>query len=119
MGYKEPPKDKQWKKGESGNKKGKQPGSISITTAIRNKLLEVYIDPKNPEESRKIRKTYLDKIIESIMHNAVENRDARSLKDVWNYIDGLPKGTLAIDANKEDLAALTDYFKAMGNAKKS
>ena len=98
--------------GVSGNPAGRPAGSVSITSAIKKRLDEEYFDPDKPEE----KKTYLEKIIEAIFHNALKGRDARTLKDIWSYIDGLPKGTLGIEADKESLAALTDYFKSVGNA---
>lgn len=103
--------DGTFKPGISGNPLGKPRGAgISITTAIKRKLEEQYIDPNNPEAKR----TYLEKVIDSIFHNALELKDARTLKDIWSYIDGLPKGTLALDVDKENLQQLTDFFRTVG-----
>ncbi len=99
--------DGTFKKGRSGNPAGKPKGSVSITEAIRRKLEEEYFNIKNPEE----KKTYLEKIIETIFHNALEAKDARTLKDIWSYIDGQPKATLDIGADKEGLAELTEFFR--------
>ncbi len=99
--------------GESGNPAGKKPGTLSITAAIKKKLEEVYTDLKNPEE----RKTYLEKVIDAIFDNAIVGKDARTLKDIWAYIDGLPKGTLGIDVDKEKLEQLTSFFRIVAGGK--
>lgn len=97
--------------GHTLNPAGRPAGTLSITGAIKKKLEEDYKNIKNPEE----RKTHLEKIIEKIFHNAIELGDARTLKDIWSYIDGLPKGNIAIDVDKDNLQALTEFFKEVGN----
>lgn len=97
--------------GNTANPAGRPPGTISITAAIKKKLEEEYSNKDNPEE----RKLYLEKIIEAIFHNAIELKDARTLKDIWSYIDGQPKATLDIGADKDSLEELTRFFKAMAN----
>ena len=89
------------------NPKGRPEGSLSITAAIKAKLEEEYVNLANPED----KKTYLTKIIDAIFHNAIELKDARTLKDIWAYIDGLPRGSLGIDVDKENLKQLTDFFR--------
>ena len=103
--------DGTFKAGVSGNPEGRPKGSLSITSAIKKKLEEDYVNLANPEE----KKQYLEKIIEAIFHNAIELRDARTLKDIWSYIDGQPKATVDIGADKESLSELTRFFKAVAN----
>ena len=67
--------------GVSGNPNGAPPG-ISITAAIKAKLKEI---PKGEQ------KTYLELLINKIMHKAIVEGDQTTLKAIWNYIDGLPK----------------------------
>ena len=89
------------------NPKGRPEGSLSITAAIKAKLEQEYVNLQDPED----KKTYLTKIIDAIFHNAIELKDARTLKDIWAYIDGLPRGSLGIDVDKENLKQLTDFFR--------
>ena len=90
------------------NPSGRPEGSLSITAAIKAKLEQEYVNILDPED----KKTYLTKIIDAIFHNAIELKDARTLKDIWAYIDGLPRGSLGIDVDKENLKQLTDFFRA-------
>jgi hypothetical protein len=99
--------------GNVANPNGRPKGSLSITASIKAKLEEQYNNLKEPEE----RKTYLEKVIDAIFHNAIEAKDARSLKDIWNYIDGLPKGTLNIGGDKDSLEVLTEFFKLAAKPK--
>lgn len=68
--------------GFSGNYKGR-PKGISITEMVKKKLKECC--------DEKSKKTYGDKIIESIFNNAVDKKDVQMLKSIWSYIDGAPK----------------------------
>lgn len=100
--------------GQSGNPAGRPKGSVSITSAIKAKLEEQYNDLKNPDD----RKTYLERIIEAIFHNAIEVKDARSLKDIWAYIDGQPKQTMDLGVDKDSIEELTDFFRIVAKGKK-
>lgn len=105
---------KPFKKGESGNPAGRPKGSVSITAGIKAMLEEQYLNIKDPEE----KKTYLQKIIESIFHNAIEAKDARSLKDIWAYIDGQPKQTMDLGVDKDSIEELTEFFRIVAKPKK-
>jgi len=70
-----------FKKGESGNPAGRPPGSVSITTAIKIKLLELTKDQK---------RTYLDVLIERILTKAIADVDPQIIKQIWSYLDGPP-----------------------------
>lgn len=95
---------KPFKKGQSGNPKGRPKGTVSITTEIKNKLLKIYpkkvevTDPLTGEKRLiKEKKLYLDKIIEAIFENGIELKDPRTLNQIWAYLDGSPKQTIAGD----------------------
>lgn len=105
-----------FKKGKSGNPNGRPVGTISITEAIKRKLQEVFPDKDGTPNKEK--RLYLDKLVESILKNALENGESRSQKDIWNYIDGFPKATIDIGADKDSLAVLTDYFRNIAKPKK-
>ena len=81
-----------FKKGESGNPEGRPKGSLSITGEIKKKLEEI------PENQKK---TYLEILITKILKKAIVDEDQQMIKNIWNYVDGLPKGTLDIGATDE------------------
>ena len=71
--------------GVSGNPEGKKPGTLSITAEIKKKLQEM---PEGKD------KTYLHYLIEKIMKKAVIDEDQQTIKQIWNYIDGMPKESM-------------------------
>lgn len=75
---------------------GPLPGQgMSITRAIKLKLEEV------PEGHRK---TYLQLLIDRIMKKAIEDGDNVTIKEIWNYIDGMPRTSIQISAGDESIA---------------
>ena len=105
-------KGKDWK----GNKNGRPVGTVSVTEAVKRKLLEVF--PASGKDQNKEKKLYLDKLVERILENGIQNGETRTQKDIWNYMDGQPKTTIDIGADKESLADLTEFFRAIGKKKK-
>ena len=75
-------------KGLSGNLEGRPKGSISITTELKKRLLEIYKDTG---------KTGLVNEIDNILIHAIEKKDKEMLKTIWAYIDGMPKQSLEIE----------------------
>lgn len=66
------------------NPNGRPKGSgISITTEIKRKLEE------KPEGQDKA--TYLQLLIKRILKKAVVEGDNHTIKQIWSYIDGMPK----------------------------
>lgn len=64
------------------NRNGRPKGSgISITTEIKRKLKEMRAGEQ---------KTNLQKLIEVILDKAIIKKDEQIIKQIWNYIDGLP-----------------------------
>ena len=83
--------------GFSGNPDGKQPGTLSITAEVKKKLQEV------PEGKTK---TYLSCLIEQIMKKAVIEGDQQTIKQIWNYIDGMPQQNTDITTGGKPLPML-------------
>lgn len=71
------------------NPHGRPKGAgISITTEIKRKLQEI------PEGQKK---TYLQILIDRILKQAIVDGDDTMIKNIWNYIDGMPKQTMGFD----------------------
>lgn len=88
--------------GVSGNPEGRPKGAgISITTEIKRKLNEV-----NPKHKA----TYLQLFIQRIMKKAIEDGDTRIIKEIWNYIDGMPKQSLDV-TKKSEIMSDEEYKK--------
>ncbi len=100
------PGKKLFEKGNPGGP-GRPKNSVSITEGIR-RMLETNMPGKE-------KKTYLDAILKTIMQKALEEGDTTTIKTIWNYVDGLPKGSVDIGVDKENLETLTDYFKNLAN----
>lgn len=81
-----------------GNKggPGRPEGSVSITSAIKRKLEVV------PEGETK---TYLQAIIDKIFKKALMDEDTVMIKQIWAYVDGMPKQgiTLGVDDTVESV----------------
>jgi len=103
-----------WTKGQSGNPKGKPPGTISLTTIIKRKLSEIYHTQKTPEE----KKQAIELLADSIIDNGIINGSERTQEKIWAYLDGHPKTTIDIGADKESLKTLTDFFRSAAKKKK-
>lgn len=105
--------DGTFKPGFSGNPGGRV--AVSITTEIRKALLEVFKDPALTNEEKK---TALQFVIQKILKNAIVKEDQRALDKIWAYIDGMPKGSFDVGVDREGLAELTEFMKALANPKK-
>ena len=71
-----------FQKGQSGNPAGRPKGSVSITTEIKRKLEET---PKGQK------KTYLELLVATILKRAIEDGNEQLIRQIWNYVDGMPK----------------------------
>jgi hypothetical protein len=93
--------------GNTANPNGRPPGSLSITSEIKKKLQEI---PEGKE------KTYLAYLIDQILKKAVIEGDQQTIKQIWNYIDGMPQqktditteGVVKIITTNESLENATD-----------
>lgn len=80
-----------WKPGQSGNPKGKKPGTLSVTTILKKKLKEAA--PKD-KEGRK----YINLLAESLILNAMKG-NGTAIKEVLNRVDGIVKDELDISGD--------------------
>lgn len=78
-------KGRPFKPGQSGNPKGRPVGSVSITTEIKRRLLQM------PKGQKGRKKTYLQILITKILKKAIMDGDSQMIKNIWNYVDGFPR----------------------------
>ena len=78
----------QFKKGQSGNPKGKPKGTISITSRIKVEL---------QKHAKGSDKSYLDILIERILYKALQEGDKDMIKAIWSYVDGLPRQDITME----------------------
>lgn len=92
-----------------GNPGGGRPkgSGISITTAIKREL------EKCPEGQNKA--TYLDLLVKRILKKAIQEGDQLMIKQVWNYVDGMPKQNIE-QILKGELNINTEKKEAIENA---
>lgn len=95
----------QWVKGQSGNPEGRPKGTVSIVSALKERLEEI---PKGEK------KTYLNLFIDQIVKKTLKDGDVSMMKDVIDRIDGKPrqdvnidmKGTMALQTVEDKLKNL-------------
>ena len=125
----------------NANPNGRPVGSVSITAAIKKKLEEKFpkkecfcschnnlettkpycVECKGFHEAQASfaeKKTYLESLVDVIMDGAIERKEQKVGKDIWSYVDGMPKGSFDVGVDREGLAELTEFMKALANPKK-
>lgn len=71
-----------FKKGQSGNPKGRPVGTFSLITLLKNKLAEV------PQGQKK---TFAEALVVKMLDQAINEGDAQTQRLILNYIEGMPK----------------------------
>src|SRR3990167_9140777 len=84
--------DTKWKKGQSGNLKGRPKDSFSLLTILKRELQRI-----PPELKGKERKIYADILVKKQLHKAIIEGDEQSIKLIWNYVEGMPKASLELE----------------------
>ena len=97
MPRKAPPKA--WKKGQSGNLKGRPPKGYSITEMMQEML------KSNPKLKRSIGKRVAEKALKG---------DMTAIKMIWNYMDGMPPQD--ITSKGKELNSLYGLFAKHGQS---
>lgn len=84
--------------GVSGNPAGRPPGSVSITELIKKKLTE-----EVTLKDGKSKKQFVMLLLDRILDKAINQGDEKTIKLIWNYVDGLPKGSFDVTSLGEKL----------------
>lgn len=102
---------KSWKKGESGNPKGKPKGSLNRST-IAKKWLQTKTKAKHPISGEMIEMTLEDQMVLSVVRKAIKNGDVNAYKAIADSGYGTAKET--IDLNSDGVGInITDLMAAM------
>jgi len=91
-----------FKKGQSGNPKGRPKGSKSIRSIIK-KYLEKEINHKNPLTGKDENLSVQDHMILTAIAKAISGDD-RAREDVLNRLYGKPKEHINIKTEKDDMS---------------
>jgi hypothetical protein len=87
VGYGKPPKHSQFKKGESGNPRGRPKGSKNLTTLIKREL-DSRITVEQNGKKRKIRRK--EALVKSFVNDALMGKD-RPREKIFDFIERAEK----------------------------
>lgn len=93
--------------GNTANPHGRPKGSLSVTALIKEKLQEV---------AKGHKKTYAELLVDEVVKRALKG-DNQMVRQIWSYVDGMPKKQLDVDINKNGLEELTEFLKEMAKPK--
>jgi len=77
--------------GNTANPEGRPKGSFSLVSILKRKLQEC---PEGVDE-----KTYAEQLIQTMLDEAIENKNDAQIKNILNYVEGLPKQSVSLGAD--------------------
>ncbi len=84
-------KGKPFRKGQSGNPKGRPKKELCLTEALREELQNV-----SPADASGQNRTWMQLIVEATMRLAIKGNSA-ALKEVWERVDGKVKDNVNVE----------------------
>jgi hypothetical protein len=87
VGYGKPPKRSQFKKGESGNPRGRPKGSKNLMTLIKREL-DSQITVEQNGKKRKIRRK--EALVKSLVNDALKGKD-RPREKIFDFVERAEK----------------------------
>jgi len=90
-----------FKKGQSGNSKGRPKGSLSLVSLLKEEL-EKFI-----KGGKKEKVTYAKALIRKVLKKAIVDEDIQMMKDILNRVDGMPKQSVEVE--NEGLNVIISY----------
>jgi len=93
VGYKNPPQHAQWKKGQSGNPKGR-PKSITLSEAYRRELAKV-----DPTDEHK--RTFAEILAEQAVVKA-KTGDVQALREIADRTEGKARQTITLTGERRE-----------------
>jgi len=88
--------------GNTANPNGRPKGSLSLVSMMKDRLEEEYPGDDDLEEKR----TYAKKLIETIVDEAIDNKDQAQIRNILQYIEGMPKQSIDMDMEVSGLETL-------------
>lgn len=102
------PKKYLFKKGQSGNPKGRPKGSISLLSILKKQLRKRTID-------KKYRNAYL--LVQKTLDKAIVDGDNAQIKLIWDYLEGMPKQNIKVEGELNINQALDEIKKIIDESK--
>lgn len=114
VGYRKPPKQHQFKKGESGNPRGRKPRTKNASTLLQIEL-DKFVVVRDGGTERKITKR--EALITSLVNDAITNKP-RARTELLKLLDVSPPPEPFV-ANDDDDAALDEFLERMRSRRRA
>lgn len=98
MPNKQPPKEHQFKPGESGNPNGRPKGALGLKNILRESLIKIGEGNAEPYEVL---------LVKRVLKMAIADGDKDMIKLIWGYMEGMPKQTSDVDITTKGEAVRT------------